>query len=107
MNPRVIAVEPNDDYTLTLTFANRAVRVFDMQPHLDLGVFKELRDRAYFQAVQVAGGTVRWPHGQDVCPDTLYEGSKPPGKRPPRRSPSVKRSAPGESGQPSSGRSRT
>ena len=42
MNPRVKAVKPNNDYTVTLTFANEEVRVFDMKPYLNIGIFKEL-----------------------------------------------------------------
>jgi hypothetical protein len=30
------------------------------------------QDEAYFRQVQVVGGTVAWPHEQDICPDTLY-----------------------------------
>jgi len=39
---------------------------------LDFGVFKELKDKHYFKRVKVIDGTVAWPHGQDICPDTLY-----------------------------------
>jgi hypothetical protein len=39
---------------------------------LDFGVFKELRDISYFKQVKASGGTVVWPHEQDICPDTLY-----------------------------------
>jgi len=72
-NPRVIAVRANEDHTLTLTFTSGEVRVFDVRPHLEFGVFRELRDVGYFRAVRAAGGTVRWPHGQDLCPDILCE----------------------------------
>jgi hypothetical protein len=77
MNPRVVTVKPNDDFTLTISFTNGEVRVFDMKPHLGLGVFQELRDLSYFKAVRPAWGTIQWPHEQDVCPDTLYEESVP------------------------------
>jgi hypothetical protein len=48
----------------------------DCSPLLDFGVFKELRDLSYFREVRVSGGTVVWPHEQDVCPDTLYLDSR-------------------------------
>jgi len=39
---------------------------------IGFGVFEEFRDINYFKQVSVAFGTVVWPHGQDICPDTLY-----------------------------------
>jgi hypothetical protein len=39
---------------------------------LEFGVFKELRNYSYFKSANVSGGTVAWPHEQDICPDTLY-----------------------------------
>jgi hypothetical protein len=77
MNPRVKAVRANDDFTLAIRFENSETRVFDMKPYLEHGVFSELKDLPYFKAVRVTMGTVEWPHGQDICPDTLYEGGIP------------------------------
>ena len=36
MYPRVKEVQANPDYTLTLTFANGEVKVFDVKPYLDI-----------------------------------------------------------------------
>ena len=76
MNPRVKAVVPRDDYKLEITFTNGEAGVFDCTPLLDFGVFGELRDLNYFRQARAAGGTVVWPHEQDICPDTLYEGAE-------------------------------
>ena len=76
MNPRVRTVVPKDDYTLEITFSNSEVRIFDCAPLLDFWVFRELRDVSYFKQARAEGGTVVWPHEQDVCPDTLYEDSR-------------------------------
>jgi Protein of unknown function (DUF2442) len=75
MNPRVESVVPKDDYTLEIRFTNGERGVFDCSPYLDFGVFKELRDVEYFGQARAVGGTVVWPHEQDICPDTLYEDS--------------------------------
>ena len=75
MNPRVKKVQPLDDYLLKLTFDNDEVRVFDASPYLDRGIFRELRDKSFFKSVTVFMGSVKWPHDQDFCPDTLYEES--------------------------------
>jgi hypothetical protein len=78
MNPRVELVIPNaTDYSLTLGFSNRETRRFDVKPYLNRGFFRELQDRAYFNSVRLALGSIEWPHGQDFCPDTLYELSEP------------------------------
>jgi hypothetical protein len=76
MNPRVKAVEPLENYQLQLTFSNGEVGIYDCAPLLDFGVFRELRDVSYFRQVRASGGTVVWPHEQDICPDTLYEDSR-------------------------------
>ncbi len=72
MNPRVKAVKPNVDYTLTLTFANNEVKVFDVKPYLNIGVFRELKDMRLFNSVKPFLGSIHWQNGQDLCPDTLY-----------------------------------
>ena len=72
MNPRIKAVKPNDDYTLTLTFANDEVKVFDVSPYLNIGVFRELKDISLFNSVKPFLGSIQWQNGQDFCPDTLY-----------------------------------
>ena len=77
MNPRVKKVQPEADYRLRLTFTDGAVRLFDVKPLLKKGVFQELKDAAAFRSVRAAFGTVQWPGGQDICPDTLYEASLP------------------------------
>ncbi|RLT38682.1 MAG: DUF2442 domain-containing protein [Chloroflexi bacterium] len=78
MNPRIATVSPNSqNYTVTIRFTNRELLQFDVNPYLTKGFFRELQDRAYFNAVRVALGSIKWPHGQDFCPDTLYELSEP------------------------------
>jgi hypothetical protein len=72
MNPRVKNVTPNRDYTVTLTFTNDEVKVFDMKPYLDIGIFKELKDLSLFNSVRPFLGSIQWKNGQDLCPDTLY-----------------------------------
>lgn len=75
MNPRVSSIQPNPDYTLTLTFSNGEMKTFDVKPYLDRGIFRELRDLSLFHSVRPFLGSVRWKNGQDFCPDTLYEDS--------------------------------
>lgn len=85
MNPRVMAVTPISRYRLRITFANGEIGTYDCSPLLDFGVFRELRDESYFRQARVEGGTVVWPHEQDICPDTLYLDSKKTRKRMPNK----------------------
>ena len=77
MNPRVVTVRPNPDYTLILTFSNGEVRTFDVKPYLNIGIFRELQDQRYFNSVRPFLGSIQWQNGQDFCPDTLYLDSVP------------------------------
>lgn len=72
MNPRVTHVRPESSYRLEITFENGEVGEYDCSHLLDFGVFQELKDEVYFRQVRASGGTVVWPHEQDICPDTLY-----------------------------------
>jgi hypothetical protein len=72
MNPRVKSVTVLDHYKLELIFTNDEHGIYDCSPLLDFGVFKELKDEAYFRSVKPVDGTVVWPNDQDICPDTLY-----------------------------------
>jgi len=76
MNPRVVEAIPADDYTLELVFTNGERGLYDCKELLDFGVFKEFKDKQYFNQVRVVHGTTVWPHEQDICPDTLYLDSK-------------------------------
>ncbi len=76
MNPRVKSVKPNPDHTITLIFENNEERVFDMKPYLSKGVFRELKNMKLFNSVRPFLGSIKWKNGQDLCPDTLYLGSK-------------------------------
>jgi hypothetical protein len=81
MNPRVEDVKPTADYRLEITFSNGENGVYDCRPLLDFGVFRELKDETYFRQARAIGGTVVWPHEQDICPDTLYLDSRMRNKR--------------------------
>jgi hypothetical protein len=69
---KVVAVEANDDYSLSLKFNDGSFKRFDVKPYLNLGVFRELKNLDYFKLARVAFGAVQWPNEQDISPDTLY-----------------------------------
>jgi len=77
MIARVIQVRPLPDYRLELRFDDGQHRIFDMQPYLDYGVFRELRRPEVFNSVRVSFDTVEWSNGADLCPETLRADSVP------------------------------
>lgn len=72
LNPRVMAVVPEPDHRLLLTFTNGETKRFDLRPYLGTGLFAELLDESIFSTAKAALGTVVWENGLDLCPDTLY-----------------------------------
>lgn len=72
MSPSVVSVQPTDDYKLIVSFDNSDIKLFDVSPYLDKGIFQELKDVSYFKRVSVAFGSVEWPNEQDFSYDTLY-----------------------------------
>jgi len=69
-------VKAGSDYTLILTFDNGEVKVFDMKPYLNLGIFKELKDLKLFNSVRKSFDSVEWPNEADMDPEILYYESK-------------------------------
>jgi hypothetical protein len=70
-------VKPLDEYKLLLTFENGEVKLFDMNPYLDKGIFRELKDLSLFKSAKVNFDTVEWQNDADIDPETLYEDSIP------------------------------
>ena len=64
------------DYQLELTFETKEVKIFDVKPYLDWGVFKALKNVTLFQKVKVAFGSIEWPGGIDLDPEELYADGK-------------------------------
>jgi uncharacterized protein DUF2442 len=77
MTPKITQVEARPGHKLHVGFENGESRLFDVTPYLDKGVFRELRDEAYFQRVRPVAGGVEWPHEQDLSADTLYVAGTP------------------------------
>jgi hypothetical protein len=71
----VKSVKPLPNYKLLLTFENDETRLFDMNPYLDKGIFKELKDSSLFYTVKVNFDSVEWANEADLDPEFLYEES--------------------------------
>lgn len=80
MNPRVTTVTPLDPHALLLGFSNGEQRRMDLSPYLAYAVFERLREPAFFALAQADHGTVSWPGGIDLDPDSVYLESVPVGQ---------------------------
>jgi len=58
MNPRIIKVEPLEEYKLKLYFTNNEIKIFDTNPYLNKGIFRELKNFEIFKQVKVFMGSI-------------------------------------------------
>ena len=77
-----------DNFTVRLTLTSGDVIERDLEAMLWGPVFEPLRrDPAKFRALAIEAGTLVWPEGADIDPDTLIWGGpapSDPAARPPR-----------------------
>jgi len=71
--PFVIRAEYRGGYRIRLTFDDDHQKTIDFGQWLNGPVFEPLKDRAYFRRFFLDGGTVAWPNGADIAPETLYD----------------------------------
>ena len=77
MNPRVKSVTALPLHRLSVVFTDGQRRRMDVSPYLAYPVFHPLRDPDLFRRVRADHGTVAWPGGIDLDPDTVFLESAP------------------------------
>ena len=75
MMKEIIDVKPLDDYKLLLVFKDNEKRIKDMKPYLNKGIFKDLKNKNFFNKVKIEYGTISWDGRIDLCADELYTSS--------------------------------
>ena len=76
MRPKALDVKPLKNYMLEIVFDNGEKKQFDVKPYLKFKPFKDLENENEFRKVKVAGLSIEWENGADICPDELYYNSK-------------------------------
>ncbi|HUE90356.1 MAG TPA: DUF2442 domain-containing protein [Vicinamibacterales bacterium] len=71
--PNVIAAEYRGDHRIRLKFNDNSEKTVDFRGWLNGPVFEPLRDVAYFRRFFIEGGTVAWPNGAEIAPETLFD----------------------------------
>lgn len=77
MNPRVKSVTALPMHRLSIVFTDGQRRRMDVSPYLVYPVFHPLRDPDLFRRAAADHGTVAWPGGIDLDPDTVFLESAP------------------------------
>jgi hypothetical protein len=72
MRPRAKEVIPLENKMLLVTFDNGENKLFDVNPYLEFEIFEDLKEESIFRTVHIAGLSIEWINGQDICPDELY-----------------------------------
>jgi hypothetical protein len=65
-------VKPKDGYKLILTFENEEIKEFDVSVYLEIGKFKELKDKVLFDSVKVSFDSIQWANKLDLDSELLY-----------------------------------
>lgn len=74
--PRVVRAEHEEGHRIHLVFNDGTEGVVDFAAWLSGPVFEPLKEVPYFERFFLDGGTVAWPNGADIAPETLYEAVK-------------------------------
>lgn len=77
MFPKIIDVKPEKNYLIHILYQNDEIRILDMKPCLDFGIFKELENEEIFNTVKISFDTIEWNNQADLDPEFLYNKSKP------------------------------
>ncbi|MCY3018214.1 MAG: DUF2442 domain-containing protein [Planctomycetota bacterium] len=67
-------IEYRGSYVYHIVFDDGLGADLDLTPYLGQGpVFEALKDPALFRQARIEGGTIAWPNGADIAPESLYE----------------------------------
>lgn len=72
----VISADYAGDYRIRMRFSDGSKKTVDFSHWLDGRVFRPLRDVKEFRTFFLDGGTICWPNGADIAPETLHDAAE-------------------------------
>ncbi len=70
----VTRIEYRGGFVFRIVFDDGKSGDVDFSEYIGRGpVFEPLRDKSFFKSATIEGGTISWPNGADIAPETLYE----------------------------------
>ncbi len=70
----VIKITYKNDYIFHVEFDDGVAGDIDFHEYINKGpIFLPLQTKEFFRRAVVEGGTITWPNGADIAPETLYE----------------------------------
>jgi len=70
----VIEIEYRGAYVFRVVFDDGLSGEVDFEPLVGRGpVFEPLKELEFFRQARIEGGTIAWPNGADIAPESLYE----------------------------------
>ena len=75
MEPKIKKIQYKGQYVYHIVFKDEKKGNVDFQPFIWGEAFKTLRDKSHFKKafIDPVAGTISWPSGVDISPETLYK----------------------------------
>ena len=73
MIQRITKATLSEPSVVELTFNDGTESTVDFAPWLHGPIFEPLKEPSYFQRFFIDGGTIAWPNGADIAPETLHQ----------------------------------
>ncbi len=74
--PTVVRAEYRGAFKIRAVFSDGVDGTVDFADWFEGPVFEPLKDPASFGRFFLDGGTIAWPNGADIAPETLHERAK-------------------------------